>query len=902
MRKTENNHNKLLNQSSIKSLNTIKMKKMKKSLLTLLTAILIGSSFTSCIENTVPDEVTAIYAGQANVLAAEAALLNAQANLAASETARTAAEAAFLQAQARAEDARSAALAAQAAIDQAMAEAQIAAMAAQTAIDQAQSAAAIAAAEAAAAQQRAESDARIAAMIAAMENANAQAAAQLALAEIAQQQAVLNLQIAQDQWAMDMAQIARDIAAAEALAANAAETAAANAIQTAFNNYITQKVQLDNLTSTEARDQLSILQHMRSMVEDVLTDEALLNQLVANVTIEEADLVVLQGMLADYQALLAPGTTLGDRIALRDTYQASIDANDNLIHDMNTEIAMLAEADNAAWIALDDTGYNQVELSLNVLRNQYQNARNAAENARDNSAAATAAAKVIADNIVRLQDIVDNYDTKLADFEAAIATAETAETAAETAETAAGAAETAAEAAIVGATADLTAAQAALVIVETAEATALTSLQTAVNAYSAALAGQTDTAPLETDVTNAEAAIVNAQAAYAAAKAIFDADPSGTTWLDGGVDARLGRHNDDGVSIETFVEILTISGPVGPAQTATFGATVFTNQPDVTTAGGTVTGNAYRNFVDADDDGDVYFNIEADDVAPAGDNAFVLNSAATALDASKAALVIAQANLAAVVLANDVSDELADYNDATAFYETAQAQVTAAEGVVTTATAAVATAVAAEAAAAGAHDAAIAALAAAVTDTADANADLTTFKISTELEYQNELEAALVDQDVNADLIATEDALFIELDALAKELAATIDAGPAFTAEQIAAKDAYEAANAALIAKETELNMLFNENFSLQNYITLIDISAEADIVTMITNKEAEILASEISIVAAQALVDNFSSRTADFNLIILEGLEAQLATTQLQIETQQLVVDQMKAILDSLL
>jgi hypothetical protein len=106
MCKTENNNNnnnKPLDSNSIKTLNTIKMKKMKKSLLTLLTAILIGSSFTSCVENTIPDEVVAIYDGQANLLAAQAALLAAEANeanaaaalsaaMTAAEQARTAAQ------------------------------------------------------------------------------------------------------------------------------------------------------------------------------------------------------------------------------------------------------------------------------------------------------------------------------------------------------------------------------------------------------------------------------------------------------------------------------------------------------------------------------------------------------------------------------------------------------------------------------------------------------------------------------------------------------------------------------------------------------------------------------------------------------------------------------------------
>ncbi|UAM96782.1 hypothetical protein K8354_10610 [Polaribacter litorisediminis] len=869
---------------------------MKKSLLTLLTAILIGSSFTSCIENTVPDEVTAIYAGQANVLAAEAALLNAQANLAASETARAAAEAAFLEAQARAEDARSAALTAQAAIDQAMAEAQIAAMAAQTAIDQAESAAAIAAAEAAAAQQAAESDARIAAMIAAMENANAQAAADLALAEIAQQQAAFALQQAQELFAAEMAAMAREIAAAELAATTAAEAATAAAIQAAFSNYITEKSQLDGLTSTEAANQLAILQHMRTMAEDVLTDEATFNQLVANVSIEEADLVVLQGMLADYQALLAPGTTLGDRIALRNTYQATIDANLNLIHDLNTEVAMLTEADAAAWDVLDASGYNQVELDLNVLRNQYQTARVDAENARNNSATATAQSEVIAENIARLQDIVDNYDTKLADFEAAVASAEGVTATATAAEAAAAAAQTAAEEAIVAANADLADAQAALVTVQAAEAAALTTLNDAVDAYVTALQGEQDTTGAEAVVTAAETALTAAQATYNAAKTAFDADPTGSIITPGepGPDGILGDFTD--TSAITFREItdINISGE----------ATLATAEFDALPTGEAATTSTWDNFIITDIG--KFYDVEADDTASSTETkAERLQDAATALDAARLAVVSAQAALKVIVDFNaalDVPGALETYNAATAFYETAQAQVTTAEGVVATAEAAITAAVAAEVTAAAAHDAAIAALADAVADTAAANAALTAFENSTEIEYQNELEAALVEQDVNAAEIATQDALFIELDALAKELAATIDAGPDYTAEQMAAKDAYDAASAALSEKISERVMLINENNSLQTYINLIDITESFNIEAMISNLELSISSKEASIVNAQALVDNFSSNTAENNLRTLEFLEANLANTQLRIETQQLVVDQMKAILDSLL
>lgn len=80
MCESDNQTSNKLKTNSEQTLNSKKMKKMKKSLLTLLSAILMVGCFTSCLENEIPEEVTAIYEQQSNVLAAQAMMIQAQAD------------------------------------------------------------------------------------------------------------------------------------------------------------------------------------------------------------------------------------------------------------------------------------------------------------------------------------------------------------------------------------------------------------------------------------------------------------------------------------------------------------------------------------------------------------------------------------------------------------------------------------------------------------------------------------------------------------------------------------------------------------------------------------------------------------------------------------------------------
>lgn len=797
---------------------------MRKLLLILLATALTGS-FTSCVENQIPDEVVQIYDNQADLLAAQAALLQSQSAINAAEAIRVAAQASLANAQA---------------------EYQLALAA----------------------------------------NQNAQAAATLAAAEQAAALAAFNLQKAQDQWAADMAAMQVNIRNAK----NAA-------ITTAFNNYITAKRTYDNFALTESANQLAIVNHMQKTQDDKSSDDAALANLESDVTVKEADLAVLQGMLADLEALKLPGSTVGDRIALKESYEATVEANTNTSHDLAIEIAQLLNAFNDAVAARVASGYDAVETDYAQLQADYTTARTDAENDRATVAGKEAAITAQENAIDVLQDIVDNFDTKLADFKADVTAAEAAETAADNDVTAATTAEADAAQDEADAEALIVTENANLVTVQNNAAAANASLDAAINAYEAALiaAAAADVPARQADLDAANALVVTRQGEYDTAKTIFDAAPLGSTYANGGADGVLGDHSDDGVSNETYAEITTVN----PDGTGEFGVLRYTSLADVIAIPGVVSGNNYGNFVQVPDQGR-YYDVEADDPAPVA-NADVLAAAADALDAAKAAVGPAETALANEMTLGDTSAEKAAYEAAEDFYNTAAAKVAAQEAVV-------AAAVAAEVIAEDAHDDAIDALADATTAqtaaqgvTVAAQNALTAFEGSTEREYQVQLEAAMVNLDVLNDDLATAQLSLTENDALALSLVAMIDAGPTYTADQMAAAAAADAALVAHDAKDDEKTALDNENLRLNAYIALIDLAEEANIDLMITAKETEITNAEADLDTAKDAVTNFVSREAA-NKTTLENLEAVLARTQSDMANQQLVVDTMKAILDSIL
>jgi hypothetical protein len=268
---------------------------MKKLLLTLLTAILIGSSFTSCVENTIPDEVVSIYDGQASILAAQAALLAAEANAANAAAAVSSAQAAFEQARTAAQtianaydQANNAILLAAA---QAALETQIAQDAANLADQQAALIARTAEHAAAAALAQAQLDVMIANNATAAALAAEQLAALIAQNDVDNSTAIATLEALIAQNAIDAAN------AEEALAATIAQNAidAANA-QEALANTIAQNA----LALEAAQADLANMTALNAI--DVAAQQAALEAILAQAVID-AEMATLA--LAEAQATQA---------------------------------------------------------------------------------------------------------------------------------------------------------------------------------------------------------------------------------------------------------------------------------------------------------------------------------------------------------------------------------------------------------------------------------------------------------------------------------------------------------------------------------------------------------------------------------------------------------------------
>ena len=555
---------------------------MRKLLLILLATALTGS-FTSCVENQIPDEVVKIYDNQAEVLAAQAALLQAQAAVQAANVAYVAAQAEYERGRAAYQNAL--ASQAQANADKILADIAI---------------------------------------------ANAKAAQEL-------QQAI-------ESWQIEMKRL-------QAILVQTQNTA----INGAYNAYIMAKGTLDNFMANEINKQKQIADQMRILTDRTMTNASAYAGLEADLASEEAELAMLNVMLADYQAMIAAGSSLGDRLAARDMYEAQVESKNVEINNLKIAIDQSTEKISQLEDARDATGYDDVMTDYANLQSYHTVLINGGVYNGDNYDSLETLRTGIPTKktaISNEQDDIDDYEAILADYAAYVAGLEAKKTAAETAETAAIAAEATAIANVTAATTAKNNATQAKNDANTAKTTlqnkaaiSLVTLQNAVSAYQTALAGVVDTTVLEGLVTAAEADLPIKQTAYDNAKINFEDKPNATTWVDGGADGRLGNHDDDGVSTETYAEILSVAG-VNPNQTATFGAVYYTSVADVVAATEVITGNTWQNFTLADVG--LFFDIENDDVAPLGDNAFVFNQASSALDAAKLAISTAKTNEEAI--------------------------------------------------------------------------------------------------------------------------------------------------------------------------------------------------------------------------------------------------------------
>ena len=840
-------------------LNNPKMKKMKKLLLSLAIVTITAGTFTSCIENTIPDEIIAIYDGQADLLAAQSAMVRAQASVEAANAIRAAAQAAYIDAQTRAENARAE-----------MQEIANAYASASNAIE-------------------------LEALRVQLASAEADLASQLVQAQIDAELAIIEIARAQATWQAEMVAAAAAVKAAQDLL-----------VHEAFLDYIQSQFNADNQMLLVANSELDVINQMQLMADTVLSDTGALAAYVADVSVKEALLAVQEARLADYEALLAPGSTVGDRIALADSYQASIDALAILIHDNLPAITAASDAETAALNDLDATGYNAVQFDYDVLALAYNGKRDDAEALKVTVAGLEAGMEDHTATITGLESAIADYAGTTTDLEAAIVAADAAIVTANAAVTAANAAKTAAAATAAAAVATDTAADNAVTAAtnvlagyNTAAVTAQADLTTALLAYQTALNLFVDTATLEAAIVTAQGNITTAQANYDAAKIIFDAAPNGTTYPNVGLDGVLGDKSD--TAPNSYAEILAVDA----AGEATFGPIEYISSAAFNASTDIATGNAWGSLepaVPGTSPGDIglFFDVEADDAAGVNNGAALI-AAAGDLETAKDNLPVANAALAAQVILNDSSTEKGAYENAADFYASAEADIVAATADIAAATAAAAITNANVATTATAASNAVTAAGNAVTAAGTAATNLTTHLGTTVDNYSIELERAMVAADVTAADLDAKTTELADLEIVIAAMVANIDAGPAYTVAQNDALALADAATLARIALEAIDATWDTEVSSLNAYIALIDLTDEADMQAMVDTQQDVVDTAAAAIVNAQSLVDNFTTSDAGQEAV-LQAYKTALAEAQIKFDELEAIAAHYKAIFDALI
>jgi hypothetical protein len=265
MCESDNQTSNILKTNSIQTLNSKKMKKMKKSLFTLLSAILMVGCFTSCLENEIPEEVTAIYEQQANLLAAEAMMEEAEAEEKKAQAALVRAQVDLANAEVEAKLIANAMLSAENVIDLAIKQAELEQLVA---------------------------DALLAAEKAKMALLEAQAELDLKLAEIAR-----------DILALDDANLTKY-----------------------FTAYTTNVASLSAIQLKLIEEQKSRLTIQLLFNTEVLGQESALAALTLNLNKTNATIADLELEIAELTASIAVGTSEGDNLARIEALKAEQDA------------------------------------------------------------------------------------------------------------------------------------------------------------------------------------------------------------------------------------------------------------------------------------------------------------------------------------------------------------------------------------------------------------------------------------------------------------------------------------------------------------------------------------------------------------------------------------------------
>jgi hypothetical protein len=839
-------------------LNNPKMKKMKKLLLNLAVAVVIGGSFTSCIENEVPDEIKSIYAGQADLLAAQAALLESEAAVNAADVLYKAAQAEYQKGLA--------------AYQNALASQQ-----------------------------------------------EAQAAKVLAQIEIDVAKAAQDLQEAIGTWQIQMQKLQAELV-------NTQNTA----ISAAYNNYIVAKNNLDGLKSTEISRKADIVTKMQALADRNTTNASAYAGLESDLATEQSKLATLNDMLADYEALLAAGSSLGDRLALNADYKAQVEAKTVAINNLAISINQSTQKITQLGSARAATGYDDVMTDYTKLQDYhtalvsggtyntvtYKSLKDLRDALPTTKSDIEDADKAIAEYEVILADYTAYVDgLKLAETEAEDAV-KAQETIVENAEEALGRDTVDATDGFDGA---LLAAEAVLgteapgatgLYLERDDANQI--LDAAAQALADKISNKPDLAALQTIIDGQVLIVSAAQTAFNTAQTAFNDNPAGTTVQDAGADGIIG---DNGVGNNSYVEVLAVDA----AGVATVGTTQYSSLPAgrVEVNGGSGPGR-WDNFDDTAVTGDEgkFYNVGLDD-ANEDTNTNILDAKADALDAAKEDLADAEGNLENAE-SYSTADEQDDYDRASDVYnnasvlladaksdvDDAQADVDAEEKKITDAEALLGSKVAPVTKLYLAED--------------EAQTAVSTVSTKTEIEDALQLE--------QAKLAALNITLADDTETLEEQIAESdrvlevIETEPVFTAEQIAANEAVEAEEAVKASLEAQDLVLDNEILILNagiNALTLtsgedgllamIGIDANGDEVLAangdLTGILFDINEAEEAVETAQGNVDAYDITNGIAGLeAALASSELWLANTQSQISAQEPIVLSLKVILDSLL
>lgn len=600
---------------------------MKTLALLFLAVIISSTGLTSCIDEEIDPAVVAIYQNQALLLSSQANLNDAQAT--------------YQIALANLQDAYAAAALSAAADASAESAQNVLSQAAMTAIS-----------VAAAAQNLSEAEEALLQTI--------------AMNAIALETALANLEIAKLQWEANM--IALQAAIDDVHVALASGY---------FNNYMSAK------NSAIAQEALAVMKQSDIDVAQLLlvaigdvTWEYYLAQQEDILTGLQADLVAKEAAAAALTAVIADPSTAASTSS---ELQAMQDENDDTMQALYVEIAAL----DAELIPISEELDSYWDID-----SDYHDAMDDVEDYEDDVEDAEDAVMYAEDDIMYAEENLLSYDDDLAAAEAAVVAAELAYDAAELVEDAAQVANDLAYDDVVATNADYSAA----VGERNLRQAEWDAQEGAVNLAAAALVAAGNTA-VANDGAAAELVTLNAEIAdqglavveYNFARSLFEADPSGTTYVEGehnGVDGVLGNHTD--ILGDSYMQILTVNTtPPVVAADVTFTGSLISDGSVAPVLGNEA---GVWAALTAGDNG-LYFDAELDDVAPAMSNVDRFAAATTAKLLADADVVTAQgvyddALDAESTVAQDLIDAQDAYDAQVVIFEDNGAAIVLAQGVV----------------------------------------------------------------------------------------------------------------------------------------------------------------------------------------------------------------------------